>query len=141
MTDGAFDFDKLVEQSTWVQNKTGEQNLWNAAFTLDWWFFVGHASAEDPEPIVGIYDGHPYLIAFTDEDRASEFARSRSRARGPSAAPQPVLHMEVTDAVTYGSMLIDQGVDGIVFNLGRFEFALGLTELLSRYQTYRSKSR
>lgn len=135
MADDAPDFDKLVEEATWVHHKKGEQNLWRATFALDQWYFVGHTTEDGAEPIVGMYDGRPYLIAFTDEPRATAFAQSKTRPR-QRTGPAPILHMDLGDAITYCTMLIDQGVDGILFNPGRFEFHAGLSTLLDHFQRF-----
>lgn len=52
-------------------------NLWAAFFKLDEWLFIVDASEPglDPNPFVGYVDEKPWFFAFTDSERAHEFAK------------------------------------------------------------------
>ena len=121
------DFDALVEQSRSAVNKLGEQALWRAAAGLEAWFFIGQGHGDDAEPMVASLNGRPTLLAFTDEDRALEFAKRRAQAKGGSIAP--ILAMDVPDAAAYAATLREAGVEGVLFNSGAYSFECTLTAL------------
>ncbi|MBX3363910.1 MAG: hypothetical protein KF866_04015 [Phycisphaeraceae bacterium] len=116
----ANDFDGLVMAAQFGQNKMAEHDLWKAAFNCGAWYFVADQTGDDAAPVVGAMDGKPYLIAFTDEERAERFSADRARKRGGEATP--VLHMEVAEAIEYAVSLRDHGVEGMLFNNGGYSF-------------------
>lgn len=125
------DFDALVEASRAGQNKMGEQALWRAALTLDRWFLIGNAEGEQTEPICGMVDGHAHLIAFTDEDRANDFAKRRAASGEHSAGS--VLHMDVADAIEYLRQLDEAGVAGVLFNSGAYSFSQSMVRIVDMH--------
>lgn len=129
------DFDALVEQSRSAVNKLGHQALWKAAMALDAWYFLGQGHGDDTEPMVAALEGRPTLLAFTDEDRAVDFAKRRAQAKGGSMAP--ILNMDIPDAVEYCKQLRDLGVDGVLFNSGAYSFDSGLTAVMDMFGRYR----
>lgn len=130
------DFDALVDESRSAVNKTGHQTLWKATVGLESWFFVGQGHGDDAEPMVASLEGRPTLLAFTDEDRAMEFAKKRAQAKGGSIGP--ILNMDVPDAVEYFAQLRDLGVEYVLFNNGAYSFESGLTGVLDMFQRYRA---
>jgi hypothetical protein len=141
----ALDFDALCTASLNVQNKLGELELWKQAVNLPSWYFIARGSGDDAEPVIGMFNGGSHLLAFTDEDRASNFARMRalraSDARGSARSPEALsgltLEMDVPDAVEYCRDLIKSGVESALFNSGEFQFHCSLIELVDRYKRYR----
>ena len=114
------DIDALAVAARNIVNKVGEQALWEAVVALEQWYFVGVGEGEDLMPMVAMFDGRPQLIAFTDEERASEFASASGTRKG--RGPLPVLNMEPLEAVEYLVELKDV-VHGIGFNPGETGFS------------------
>ena len=128
------DFDALVEASHSGVNKTGEQALWKAAMSLSEWYFVARNAGDDPEPLIGAVEGAPHLIAFTDEQRAQEFASRRPASK--VAADAPILCMDVPDAVDYCKQLMETQVEGLLFNSGKYAFQAGLSRIVDMWGRY-----
>lgn len=131
----ATDFDALAHAARNIANRTALHDLWKAALLLDEWFFVASDDGDDACPVVGISDGKPHLLAFTDDQRASEFSAARAIKRGIAATP--ILSMSVEEAVAYLYELREQ-VDGIVMNSGEYGFSsqpAALCDMCKRYRT------
>lgn len=131
----ATDFDALAHAARNIANRTALHDLWKAALLLDEWFFVASDDGDDAYPVVGISDGKPHLLAFTDDQRASEFSAARAIKRGIAATP--ILSMSVEEAVAYLYELREQ-VDGIVMNSGEYGFSsqpAALCDMCKRYRT------
>lgn len=127
------DFDALSLAARNAVNHTGKHELWKAALSLEEWFFIGTEHGEDAQPIVGIYEGRPHLLAFTDEDRATAFALARAAKKG--GEPGPVLSMPPSDAVDY-LVELREHVDGMVVNPGDNAFSsqpMALKDMRDRY--------
>lgn len=141
MAEAGHDFDELVERSRMVANKLGEQALWKAAMNLESWYFVGSGPEGEEAPAIGALEGRPYVLVFTDEDRASDFSRRRSMkqldvrsgGRDPGAMSGAVLNMDVPEAVEYLRQLKEGGVEGALFNSGAYAFQCSLPELIDRH--------
>lgn len=139
------DFDALCTASLNVQNKLGEQDLWKKAINLPTWYFVARGSGDDAEPVIGTLGGGSHLLAFTDEERAANFARIRAMrasdvrggARSPEALGGLTLEMDVPDAVEYCHDLAKAGVESVLFNSGEFQFHCSLIQLVDRFKRYR----
>ncbi len=128
------DFAELVEAARMAHVKTGEHNLWKAAFALPEWFFVAASHGEDAEPVVGIVDGQPHILGFTDEEQAQALSQRRASRQNPAAAPAPVLHMTPAEAVDYCKKLIPEGIAGILFNSGPSAFQTTLARLVEMHR-------
>jgi hypothetical protein len=128
------DFDGLVEQSRSAVNKLGHQALWKQAMALEAWYFVGQGHGDDAEPMVASLEGRPTLLAFTEEERALDFAKRRAQTKGGNIAP--ILSMETADAVDYCKQLRDLGVDSVLFNSGAYSFESGLTGIVDMFGRY-----
>lgn len=130
------DFDALVEASWSAVNKLGEQALWKAATNLPMWFFVADKAGEEGEPIIAAVEGKPHVLVFTDETRAYEFAKAREKMKG---AESPVMSVEIEDALAYFKQLDEAGVQGALFNSGKFAFQSGFIRLTDMVHRYRGK--
>mgnify|MGYP001168701824 CR=1 FL=1 len=111
------DFDALAVQARDARNKMGERAYIQAALALDAWYFIGVASADDPdepEPLIVRASGGPRLLVFTDEARAEGY-RDHLAAKGK---PGVVLHMDTPDAVGYCQALREHGIGEAHFNDG-----------------------
>lgn len=128
------DFDALVAASRMVHAKTGQHELWKAAFALPAWYFVAGSSEPDAEPVIGSVSGKPYVLAFTDEDRALDFSKKRASHRG--GADAPILHMEPQEAVEYFKALREAGVEGALFNSGISGFDSSLVDIIDMQTRY-----
>ncbi len=130
----AHDFDALSLAARNAANHTGKHELWKAALSLEEWYFVGTEDGEDAQPIVGMYERRPHLMAFTDEDRAAAFAASLAARKG--GEPGPVLSMPPADAVEFLVELREM-VDGVVVNPGDNAFSsqpMALKDMFDRYK-------
>ncbi len=121
------DFDALVETARMGMNKTGETALYKAALSLPSWYFVAHGEGDEAEPMVGVVEGVPHVLAFTEEFRAAGYADGLGRQRGSSAPA--VLSMDVPDAMEYFDVLAQHKVEGVAFNSGDYAFAVTFTQL------------
>jgi hypothetical protein len=138
------DFDTLVEASRDATNKVGEQTLWRAVFSLDVWYFVARGEGEDAEPLIGVIQGKPALLIFTEEERAAGFARARNMrrsdvrgsARDEASMAGTVLHMDREDAVEYCEQLAGHGVEWALFNSGPYAFQCPMIEMRDRARRY-----
>jgi len=141
------DFDLLVDASRNGVNKTAEHDLWKAATQLDTWYFVARGTGDDAEPLIGALDGKPYLLAFTDDARAADFAKrrtmrasdARGSARDAASMQGGVLEMDIPDAVQYAHDLGQAGVEGVLFNSGGYAFQCSVPELVDRVKRYRGR--
>jgi hypothetical protein len=127
------DFDAMAHAARSLVNKAARHDLWKAALHLDEWYFVGVDHAGEAEPLVGMYEGRPYLFAFTDGERAEEFANARAARKGGDAGV--LLTMPPSDAVEYLVEIREQ-VDGILINSGEFGFTsepMDLKDMRDRY--------
>ncbi|MFZ4576148.1 MAG: hypothetical protein ACOYN0_17320 [Phycisphaerales bacterium] len=120
------DFDALSYAARTLVSKTARHELWHAALSLPEWYFVGTGEGEDVAPLVGVSEGRPHLLAFTDEDRAHEFAAARAARKG--CDPGVLLGMTPSEAVEYVVQLREQ-VDGVLLNSGEHGFAAQPMEL------------
>lgn len=133
------DFDSLALASRDAANKTGEHNLWNAVMHLPCWYFVGASTDDgDMEPLVGMMDDQPYLVAFTDEDRAADFAESRAAESGSEEAS--FMEADLPDAIEFCKALRDSGVEGVFFNADSEAFAASLSDVIDMYTRYADAS-
>ena len=128
------DFDALAEAARSAVNKTGEHSLWKAAVALPEWYFVADRAGEDAEPLVAAVEGVPHLLAFTDEERAEAFSKSRAVKKGGGATP--VLSMPPADAAAYCKDLMQTKVDGVLFNSGKYSFQASLSQVVDMHSRY-----
>lgn len=129
------DFDALSHAARNIANRAALHDLWKSALGLPDWYFVATDDSDDAQPVIGISDGKPHLLAFTDEQRAAEFSAIRAKKRGHSATS--ILSMSVDDAVDYLHDLREQ-VDGIVMNSGEYGFSIQPVALLDMRNRYRT---
>jgi hypothetical protein len=115
------DFEALALAARTVTSRAGFLALWKAAFELSDWFFVASDGGEDAYPVVGLHDGRPYLLGFTDAERAEAFSAARAAKRG--IEPTPVLSMAPSDAADYVADLREQ-IDGLLMNSGPHGFSI-----------------
>lgn len=127
------DFDDLVDATRMAHNKTAEHELWRRCLALEHWYCIGVGEGDEIQPLIAAVEGKPYLIAFTDEERAHEFSRRLAEKKGGDALP--VIHMEVADGVEYCRVLYEDHpeVHGVHFNDGGFAFSCLMSELIDRW--------
>lgn len=123
----SMDFDALVETARMGMNKTGEFALHQAVLSIPTWYFVAQGEGDEVEPLIGVVEGVPHILAFTEEFRAAGYADILGRQRG-GAAPG-VLSMDVPDALDYFKVLAQHKVEGVAFNSGDYAFAITFTAL------------
>lgn len=121
------DFDALVETARMGMNKTGEFDLHKAVLSIPTWYFIAQGEGDEAEPMVGVVEGVPHVLAFTEEFRAAGYADILGRQRGSSSPA--VLSMDVPDALEYFGVLAQHRVEGVAFNSGDYAFAVSFTQL------------
>jgi len=126
------DFVQLVEAARMAQAKSVD--MWKAALSLPTWFFVGDPQGDYANPVVGVFDGQPHLLAFTDEEQAQAMALRRASRQNAAAAPAPVLRMTPVEAMARCKKLSHQGVKGILFNTGPSAFHTSLARLFEMHK-------
>lgn len=121
------DFDALVETARMGMNKSGEFELHKAVLSVPTWYFIAQGEGDDVEPLVGVVEKVPHVLAFTEEFRAAGYADILGRQRGTPAPA--VLSMDVPDALEYFKVLAQHKVEGVAFNSGDYAFAITFTQL------------
>lgn len=129
-----YDFEALARAASADHTKAAEHELWKAAVMLEYWYFVAASARDDAEPVVGSIGGKPFVLAFTGEGLATEFAKRRAAHRGEDDAP--VVHMEPAEAVSYFETLREAGVEGAVFNTGGAAFQASMADIIDRHTRY-----
>jgi tetratricopeptide (TPR) repeat protein len=101
--------------------------LWTAAFELDQWCFLARGDLENARPFVGVYDGQPFVLAFTTSERVRDFAVANGYASADdstySITMTPDAVVEVADAWAA------QGIHAITFDHGVTGFFAPLANL------------
>jgi hypothetical protein len=114
------DAQERIDQLAWVAKNDASQEhltaLWTATFELDRWWFVQRGEPDDPHPFVGVFDGKPFLLAFTSAKRARNFAVSNGYASADGSAF--VLALSPDDAVAQTKAWIDGGIHAVTFDHG-----------------------
>jgi hypothetical protein len=96
--------------------KQSEQDALRSALKLEQWYFIG--AGDGAEPVIGIVDGKPHLMAFTDPESAFEMAQRRASRQNFAACPPPIISMPLADAIALCRRLMNVGIAGVVFNNG-----------------------
>ena len=121
------DFDHLAAEAQQSQSQDAMAQLWGAVYALPAWNFVARGALPDVTPFVGVVDGKPMVLAFTDRARADAFAR-RQGFTDPDGNSS-ILSLSVQSVVELVPAYQAQGVFGILFNTGSHGFFAPLTNL------------
>lgn len=122
MTDeqGLQDAQARIDQMAYVAKNDASQEhltaLWSATFALERWWFVQRGEPDNPHPFVGVFDGKPFLLAFTSAKRARNFAVSNGYASADGSAF--VLAMTPDDAVAQSAAWANEGIHAMTFDHG-----------------------
>lgn len=57
-----------------VDDQAAQGALWRAVFELEYWVFVPQGELPNLQPLVGVIDDRPMVLAFTDATRARDAA-------------------------------------------------------------------
>ncbi|MEZ5211250.1 hypothetical protein [Gordonia sp. (in: high G+C Gram-positive bacteria)] len=122
-------------------DRSGLDALWRAVFELDEWWFIARGlgadcmPGDDTHPFIGVLDGKPFLMAFTDGERARRFAL----ANGLGAADGTAHALAIPPAgiVSTAPSYRQQGVFAIVFDHGSTGFFSPLEDLAAIQQWVR----
>lgn len=90
--------------------------LWKATFALERWWFVLRGDLESPRPFVGVFDGQPFVLAFTTGERVRDFAVANGYAPTDDSAFS--ITMTPDAAVEAAVGWIAQGIHAITFDHG-----------------------
>jgi hypothetical protein len=104
--------------------------LWRRFLNLDTWYFLttGVADLERASPFIGIIDEQPWVMVFTDPDKAAQFAGPDPRFRN---AEGELVFMGVPqlEALQWILGLGEHGVVGLRINQGEFGWFAPLANL------------
>ena len=136
-------FDTLVQTGMQAQTADEQQRcltaLWRAFLQLEHWYFVTTTGADiaHAQPFIGVVDGQPSAIVFTDAGKAAEFAGDQPRFRNPDGhfwyITQPL-----PGAVDWLLALPEHGIHSIQVNRGPYGWFGQNTDLLPLLAEYRS---
>jgi len=80
-------FDELMREAKAAESDEARvpffKALWRGFLELDTWFFLttGVADLEHASPFIGIIDDQPWVMVFTDPEKAAQFAGPDPRFR------------------------------------------------------------
>jgi hypothetical protein len=57
-----------------ADDQAAQSALWRAVFELEYWVFVPQGEPPNLQPVVGVIDDRPMVLAFTDATRARDAA-------------------------------------------------------------------
>lgn len=112
------------------------EQLWAAVYALPSWYTV--ARPDSTQSFVGVVDNQPFLMAFTDKQRADQFARRQGFI--DAAGSTTILALPVNGVVQMADQYRDQGIFGILFNDGPAGFFAPLTNLLPMWQFFQARN-
>jgi len=106
------------------------KGLWTAFLGLEHWVFLstGGSNPEQASPFIGIIDGRPWAMVFTDPRKASAFAGEDPRFRTPEGELL-FIAMPRMAALQWVLGLQQDGVAGIRINQGEFGWMAPLENL------------
>lgn len=132
------DFDALSAEGKQTQSQASMARLWEAVYALPSWFFVVHPERQPVSPFVGVVDQQPFLMAFTDKQRADQFARRQGFVDASGATS--ILATPVQGMVQTAEAYREQGIFGILFNDGPNGFFAPLTNLVPMWQYFQDRA-
>lgn len=106
------------------------RSIWASFLELETWVFLttGGSNPEQASPFIGIIDGKPWALAFTDPRKAAEFAGEDPRFRD-SDGGLLFIAMPKMQALQWVLGLQQDGVAGIRINQGEFGWMAPLANL------------
>lgn len=90
--------------------------LWTATFELERWWFVLRGDLDNPRPFVGVYEGRPFVLAFTTSERARDFAVAEGYAPAEGSTFSITMTPDATVDAAFGWAA--QGIHAITFDHG-----------------------
>lgn len=108
--------DELARAATSDNGQERLSALWRATFTLERWYFVLRGELENPRPFVGVYDGKPFVLAFTNGKRVRDFAVANGYAADDDNAFSITMTPDATVEAAAGWAA--QGIHAITFDHG-----------------------
>ncbi|MHB8765901.1 MAG: hypothetical protein ACYDA8_16420 [Deferrisomatales bacterium] len=127
------DFDQLSQEARQSGSRAAMDRLWGAVYDLPHWHMVARGEGADVHPFIGIVEGKPFVMAFTDEDRAAGFARAQGFANAEGRVR--ILCLPIPTFLEAVPFYEEQGVFGMLFNSGEHGFfaPLGNAVPMQRY--------
>lgn len=122
------EFSKLAEAAMADQSGAAVSDLWKRVNELECWVFINQPPQRRPvqdeaqalaaaRPMCSRVDGKLYVIAFTNEERATTSARDNDLF-GPDA-PIPILSIPRDGAAEMLCNLDGGQIDGVLFNYNK----------------------
>lgn len=104
--------------------------LWRGFLELDTWFFLttGVADLAQASPFIGIIDDRPWVMVFTDPEKAAQFAGPDPRFRDGNG-DLIFLGIPQAEALPWILGLQAQGVLGVRINQGEYGWFAPLANL------------
>lgn len=104
--------------------------LWRGFLELDTWFFLttGVADLEHANPFIGIIDDRPWVMVFTDPEKAAAFAGADPRFRD-GQGDLVFMAIPQLEALRWILGLQEQGIAGLRINQGEFGWFAPLANL------------
>ena len=127
-------FDELMTQAKAAESDEARvpffKALWRGFLELDTWFFLttGVADLEHASPFIGIIDDQPWVMVFTDPDKAAAFAGEDPRFRDGNG-DLVFMGIPQLEALRWILGLQEQGIAGLRINQGEFGWFAPLANL------------
>lgn len=122
------DFDALVETARKEQSEEAVRDLWQSTFDLEKWVFVARGEMPNVQPFIGVIEEKPYLMAFTDTERATQFANQHELT--DDEGNSQTIEMPIAGTIQYVAQVAQQGVVGVLFNNGPHGYFASAHDLL-----------
>lgn len=101
--------------------------LWKATFALERWWFVLRGDLENPRPFVAVFEGKPFVLAFTTGKRVHDFAVENGYAPVDGSAFS--ITMTPDAAVEAAVGWAAQGIHAVTFDHGITGYSAPLPNL------------
>lgn len=130
-------FDQLVDAARDGDDEEAMVALWRAAYALDEWHFVARGEMPNVQPFIGLVDERPFVMVFTDEERARAFAERNKLIQEDGTVP--LLGMSPEGASKTLPQYGEHGVHGVLFNEGPNGFFAPLSNLMPMYEFHQNE--
>lgn len=131
------DFDAIAKAAQESGSQEAMNALWREVFALDRWYFVGRGEMPNVQPFIGMMNEKPFLMAFTDSERAHAFAVAQKLISENGAVA--TLSNPVASAVVMAENLRKHNVHGVLFNPGAQGFFAPLPNVVPMFEFHRDE--
>jgi len=121
------ELDNLVTALKTQNSRESMTALWRYTLAMDEWYFIARGEMPDVKPFVGVVEGAPSLMAFTDTDYANAFGRSQNLIDADNNVS--VLSIPTEGFLDYAETLVERGIENLIFNAGVHDYFQPLQNL------------